>query len=1027
MRFGKANPEVEVCGIEPLPGTSNYFSGSDPKLWHTRIPQFAKVRYSNVYPGIDLIFYFRDGRPEYDVLASPGADARAVSLQIEGANPSFTREGDVAIKIGAKEAVRLRKPYAYQDDAGTAVVPTGYSLHHRKLSFALGDYDRSRRLVIDPALIFSTFITSVCSTCFDAISDIAVDSTGVYLTGQTSAASFPATENGSTGTTENPGGGQTFILKLDPTGSQILYSVLLSRSLGQSIAVDALGSAYVSGIAAPTALSGIPSFPLTSGVFSNTVPANAGGGAAFAAKLSPDGSTLLYSTLLQQPSSPAPGFQVINPTKIAVDSTGALYIGGQATVRGFDPNITSSWMPLPVTLGAFHTAPGAAFVLKLNPNASGLDYATYIDGVIGPNLPTGSVAGIAVDSSGDAFVAGTSSGGTFTTTPGAYQAAVGDGFVMELNPSGTAPIYSTFFGAPGAGTKISSIALDSHGEAIIAGSAGGSLPITPGAFCENSTLPLKAFEGFVDKFTADGSALVYGTTFCAGNSNATSVAVDPGGAAYVAGVIDQPADFQPFLLQPIQGYPPRDPGMANLALKFDTSGALQWSTFLGTNLYSAFPNDRIAVDATGAAYVVAYSTLPPTPNSLGPRSPNVKGQLDDAAPGNFLLKIAPNLGAAIPIVSPFQVSFASQNVGTASTAIDVQVGNFGDAPVTPAASVTGDFSETDNCSVAVPGGQKCDINVVFTPTVSGMRTGTLTVSFNGNIPSQTIPLIGDAGASAVSLSPTSLTFSDQAVGTTSGVQQVTVTNSGTGPLMLLSIQTSAQFAATNTCGGQIAAAGACTIQVTFTPSASGPQTGTLTIADNAPDSPQIVPLTGNAAVPPPPSIGLGVASGGASSATVGAGTPASYVLSIGGSGVSGTASLACTGAPKGAVCSAPATVPLDATSSSTFNVSVTTTSRSPIGFYYRGSPPWLWAIVIFGCFSFFKTTPGTRSPLSRLRFAPLLVLALAICSCGGGSSTPPTPTPTPNPNGTPAGTYTIVVTALSGNTMQTQNLTLTVQ
>jgi len=199
-----------------------------------------------------------------------------------------------------------------------------------------------------------------------------------------------------------------------------------------------------------------------------------------------------------------------------VDSTGALYIGGQATVSGFDPNITSSWMPLPVTLGAFHTAPGAAFVLKLNPNASGLDYATYIDGPIGPNLPTGSVAGIAVDSSGDAFVAGTSSGSTFTTTPGAYQAAVGAGFVMELNPSGTAPIYSTFFGAPGAGAKISGLALDSHGEAIIAG-IGGSLPVTPGAFCENSTLPDQLGKGLVDKFTADGSALVYGTTLCAGN------------------------------------------------------------------------------------------------------------------------------------------------------------------------------------------------------------------------------------------------------------------------------------------------------------------------------------------------------------------------------------------------------------------------------------------------------------------------------------------------------------------------------
>jgi hypothetical protein len=113
LRFGKANPQTEVSGIEPLPGTSSYFSGSDPKLWHTRVPQFARVRYSNLYPGIDLIFYFRDGQLEYDVIASPGADLSVISLQAEGADTSLTREGDVAIKIGAEEVVRLRNlPYS---------------------------------------------------------------------------------------------------------------------------------------------------------------------------------------------------------------------------------------------------------------------------------------------------------------------------------------------------------------------------------------------------------------------------------------------------------------------------------------------------------------------------------------------------------------------------------------------------------------------------------------------------------------------------------------------------------------------------------------------------------------------------------------------------------------------------------------------------------------------------------------------------------------------------------------------------
>jgi hypothetical protein len=106
LRFGDANPQVEVTGLETLPGTSNYFDGPDRKLWRTRIPQFARVRYSNLYPGIDLVFYFRDGQLEYDIVAAPGADARVVYLQAEGADASLTRRGDVAIKIGAKEVVR---------------------------------------------------------------------------------------------------------------------------------------------------------------------------------------------------------------------------------------------------------------------------------------------------------------------------------------------------------------------------------------------------------------------------------------------------------------------------------------------------------------------------------------------------------------------------------------------------------------------------------------------------------------------------------------------------------------------------------------------------------------------------------------------------------------------------------------------------------------------------------------------------------------------------------------------------------
>lgn len=573
LRFGGANPRTDVSGLETLPGTSNYFSGSDPKLWHTRIPQFAKVRYSNLYPGVDLTFYFREGQLEYDVIASPGADLSAVNLQIEGANPSLTREGDVSIKMGANELVRLPKPYAYQSGAAATVVPTNYSLHYGRMSFALGDYDRSRPLVIDPALIFATVVTSNCGTCTDVISDMAADNTGVYLTGSTNAAIFPATASGPA--SSDPHVTQTFVVKLDPTGSQVLYSTFLSSSSGQSITVDTLGSAYVSG----NAYFGTPPFPLTTGVFSGSVPPNASGlGAAYAAKLSPDGSTISYSTFLQQPTSngaPAANAQVVNPAKIAVDSTGALYITGTAIPNPYN-EYSSIRMPLPVTVGAFQTTPGADFVLKLNPNASGFDYATYIDGTSNADPY---VAGVAVDSSGDAFVAGSATVTGFPTTSGAYQTSSGGAFVMELNPNGTAQVYSTFFVAD---SQAFGLAVDSQGQAVITGDSSGTLPVTSNAFCGN--ISSGSYTGFVTKFKADGSGLIYTTTLCGGDPQGASVAVDSTGAAYVLGIAATPADFQPFLLQPIQGYVPTGlgaPDIANIAVKLDTSGNLQWSTFLG--------------------------------------------------------------------------------------------------------------------------------------------------------------------------------------------------------------------------------------------------------------------------------------------------------------------------------------------------------------------------------------------------------------------------------------------------------------
>jgi hypothetical protein len=209
----------------------------------------------------------------------------------------------------------------------------------------------------------------------------------------------------------------------------------------------------------------------------------------------------------------------------------------------------------------------------------------------------------------------------------------------------------------------------------------------------------------------------------------------------------------------------------------------------------------------------------------------------------------------------------------------------------------------------------------------------------------------------------------------------------------------------------------CAISVVFTPTASGNRTSALTIVDTAPGSPHTVNLSGTGTNP---SLGLSVASGGSSSATVTAGNKASYTLSLGGAGISGTASLSCIGAPQGATCSVPASVAVSAGTATNFNVSVSTTSRT-MGALRADPLGWFWAMAILGCLVVPYSGGVGHSARRYLCLLPLVVLNGLLCSCGGSSG------PQQNPNGTPAGHYTMTVTATVGSNSQSMALTLQVQ
>jgi hypothetical protein len=286
-------------------------------------------------------------------------------------------------------------------------------------------------------------------------------------------------------------------------------------------------------------------------------------------------------------------------------------------------------------------------------------------------------------------------------------------------------------------------------------------------------------------------------------------------------------------------------------------------------------------------------------------------------------------------------------------------------------------------------------------------------------------LINTTTPITVNLSPGSLGFDPENVGVSNQLLSTTLTNTGNLPLTISSIGITganrSDFSQINNCPNSVPVNDSCKITVAFRPTADGNRNAAVAIRDNAPNSPQFIPLSGTG-TGQSSNLNLGVASGGSSSATVGAGSMATYNLSIGGAGFSGMASLTCTGAPQGANCSFPsgATMNVSGSNASQFNVTVTTTPRAMAAFSpaSTGSRSWLWAVLLIGVVILPSAKPRRHSTWRIMRLSPLLLLVV-LCACGGSTST--------NPIGTPAGTYPLTVKATSGSASQSLPLTLTVQ
>jgi plastocyanin len=582
MKLLGADPHPAVEGTEELPGKSHYFIGNDPKKWRTDVPQYARVEYKNVYPGVSLTYYGNQGQLEYDFVVSPGGDPRRIRLGIEGAKGiRVDAEGNLVLSLPGGEVVE-KAPVVYQEigRARKAVEGRFVVRGRGEVGFEVGAYEADRPLVLDPLLVYSTYLGGSGN---DAGLGIAMDTSGnAYVTGYTNSTNFP---------TANPlqaangGGYDAFVAKVNAVGSALVYSTYFGGSgddIGQSIAVDGSGNAYVTGYTQST------DFPTA-----NPLQAVYGGNAdAFVAKLNASGSALVYSTYLGGSGSDY-------GQGIAVDASGNAFVTGSTGSANF---------PTANALQAANAGGSDAFVVKVNAAGSALVYSTYLGG-----SGLDQAWGIAVDLAGNAYVTGDTVSTNFPTTnplQATHGGGTSDAFVAKVNAAGSALVYSTYLGGSG-GDQGQGIAVDASGSAYVTGlTSSTNFP---------TANPLQAANGgandaFVAKLNTAGSALVYSTYLGgSGDDFGDGIAVDALGNAYVTGLTGSTNFPTANPLQATHGGGIYDAFVAKLNA---AGSALAYSTYLGGS--GGDQGQGIAVDASGNAYVTGYasSTNFPTANPL---------------------------------------------------------------------------------------------------------------------------------------------------------------------------------------------------------------------------------------------------------------------------------------------------------------------------------------------------------------------------------------------------------------------------
>jgi len=697
-------------GNAQLPGIVNYIQSSDPSSWKTNIPTFAEVRYPAVYPGIDLVYYGNQQQLEYDFIVAPHANAGTIRLHFDGARHlALDAEGNLVIEAH-NGSIAFHKPVLYQTIAGKRRDVSGAFtlLADNTAGFHLGAYDRNHALVIDPTLLYSTYIGG---TIQDSVTAMAVDASGnAYLTGTTETGANTAPDFPVTGGAYNTTGYgayyavEAFVSKLNASGSALLYSTYLGPSATTAgIAIDSSGDAYITGTTTST------TYPTTSGAYQTVNKATSGDQTGFVTKLNPTGTALVFSTFFG-------GSNYDSPTAIALNSAGDIYLAGTAFSTDF-----------PTTSGAYQTTNKAApygwndFVTELNPAATALVFSTLIGGT--DEYSQAPKVQLALDSSGDTYIASYSLAPDFPTTTGAYQTTslVKSGYtsitLSKFNPAGTKLLYSTWFdgtGSTGDGDIARGIAVNSAGNLYIAGiTYEVTFPTTSGALqTTNKTGGGQRTTGFITEFNATGSGLVY-STYLGGSSGEyqgdyiNSLALDSSGDVYVGGMtgsLDFPVTFSAYQSTNLAA---DNNGAVPFLTEINPAGsALVYSTYFGsTDSYQDAAN-TIALGPNSSVYIAGAATPTYLADAPGPNDfPITTGALQttsDSQEGStgFVAKF--DLGTApSTIATATYLSSSANPAATGSTQIFTATVTPNTGTTIPTGNVVFSVDEGTGTSVAL--------------------------------------------------------------------------------------------------------------------------------------------------------------------------------------------------------------------------------------------------------------------------------------------------------------------------------------